>query len=170
MRQCALLIVCIFWCFSANYKAFHLQEVVVKVRQMTSKGTLCHEHSTFSDGMGWEGLLETGWCQEFQTVGAFSLYLQIFYFPLDMWVQILCTNQNFLRNHGCNCTHCTHDNTTPEKGASLVCSWYLRRLTSSFSFLWHHFSTYIVAILSSVRNLETASSMYQHGESWRISQ
>ena len=45
-------------------------------------------------------------------------------------------------------------------GAQWFVAWYLRRLTSSFSFLWHHFSTYIVAILSSVRNLETASSTY----------
>ena len=29
-----------------------LKAVVVKVRQMTSKATLCHEHCTFPDGLG----------------------------------------------------------------------------------------------------------------------
>ena len=38
---------------------------------------------------------QQGWCYEFQTVGAFSLNLQIFYFPSELWVEKLWTNRNF---------------------------------------------------------------------------
>ena len=57
--------------------------------------------------------IQQGWCQEFVKVGAVSINLQIFYFPFTWSVQIQCINRNFLRNHGCICTHCNHINTTP---------------------------------------------------------
>ena len=43
------------------------------------------------------------------------------YCPLELWGQNLCLlNKNFLKNYGCNYTHCTHANATPESDTFLA--------------------------------------------------
>ena len=91
--------------------SYFLFPAMIKSRNFISKKIICAQ----------------GWYQEFQTVGAVPINLKIFYFLLELWVQMQCID-GASSETVCICIHANiipvyckgHSKTTPKRWGRLV--------------------------------------------------